>query len=162
MNIQILRPVNGGKDLYVIKDAKIRFKDFGGTSEKGNGGRSVTFLIDEDDKNLLESRGYTVHAWLDTRTNEYQYTIRLNVKMDPGNMAEITQRVGNNPESVYLDNESCGSLDRSTIVYCDVAWNYGTNKYTGKPVAYLKRMDVIIAPNIFGPGFEDYYQPVHD
>lgn len=166
MNILVRKPYNGGKDIFIIKDAKLKFKNFSGKQGKPdrnqNGSRTVNVVVDEEDKILLEGKGYTVNIWLNPKTNDYEYTVRLNIKMQPGNMAKIRQRVGNNPEFIYLDAISIDGLDGCVIAHADVAWSYGINHHTGKPVAYLNEMDVVIVPSIFAEDSDDYYIESHD
>ena len=82
--------------------------------------------------------------------------------MLPGNMAKIRQRVGTNPDFVYLDDTTIAGLDGCVIAQADVAWSYGINRNTGKPVAYLNEMDVVIVPSIFAQEAEDYYIESND
>ena len=163
MNIRVMRPYNGGKDIFVVKDAKLKFKNFSGKQGKNpNGSRTVNVVVDEADKKLLEGRGYTVNTWLNPNTNEYEYTVRLNIKMHPGNMAKIRQRVGNNPDFVMLNEVTIDGLDSCVIAHADVAWSYGINRNTGKPVAYLNEMDVVIVPSVLAADSTDYYIESND
>lgn len=163
MNIKVMRPYQGGRDIFMIRNAKLKFKNFSGKQGKNpNGSRTVNVVVDAEDKVLLEGRGYTVNAWLNPKTNEEEYTVRLNIKMLPGNMAKIRQRVGNNPNAVYLDDVTVEGLDSCIIYQCDVAWSYGVNRNTGKPVAYLNEMDVVIVPSVLGSDADDYYIESND
>ena len=51
MNFQVMRPYNGGKDIFMIKDAKLKFKNFSGKQGKNpNGSRTVNVVVDEEDE----------------------------------------------------------------------------------------------------------------
>ena len=163
MTIKVLRPINGGKDIYVLRDAKLKFKNFSG--KKGqypNGNRNVSVIIDEEDKAMLESKGYYVNDWVNPNTNEHEYTVRLNIKMLPGNTATVKQHVGNNPDYVLLTAETIESLDMCSIFKADVSWTYGFNKMNNRWSAYLHKLDAFIVPDEFAPDAGDYYIETYD
>lgn len=155
-----MRPQNGGRDVFVVTDAKLKYKNFSGKQGKFPGSRSVNVLVDADDKALLESRGLRVNERVNPHTNETEYTVRINVKMLPGNSPKIVQRTGNSNETTILDDVTVDALDQLSISNADIAWTYGFG--SGNPVAYLKEMQVTIVPSIFAPDANDYYMETND
>lgn len=160
MNIKIMRPANGGRDVYVVQNAKLKYKNFSGRQGKFPGNRSVNIQIDAEDKALLESKGLRVNERQNPHTQEIEYTIRINVKMLPGNAPKIMQFTGNNPNGLLLDDVTVDGLDNCTIAEADVAWTYGFG--SGNPVAYLKEMRVVIVPSVFAQDANDYYLETND
>lgn len=160
MNVKIKRPINGGRDVFVVQNAKLKYKNFSGRQGKFPGNRSVNIQIDAEDKEMLEKKGLTVHERMNPHTNEVEYTIRINVKMLPGNSPKIMQFTGNNPNYVLLDDVTVDGLDNCTISETDIAWTYGYG--SGKPVAYLKEMRVVIVPSVLAPDADDYYIDTND
>lgn len=158
--IKVMRPANGGRDVYVINDARLKYKNFSGKQGKYPGSRSVNVLIDEEDKNFMESKGLRVNERTNPHTNEVEYTIRINVKMLPGNSPKIVQRTGNSAQATILDEVTVDALDSVSISKANIAWTYGFG--TGNPVAYLKEMEVVIVPSIFAPDANDYYMETND
>lgn len=160
MKIKVMRPANGGRDVYVIQNAQLKYKNFSGKQGKFPGSRSVNVLVDSEDKEMMEAKGLRVNERVNPHTNEVEYTIRINVKMLPGNSPKITQRTGNSENFTILDEVTVEALDSVSISKADVAWTYGFG--TGNPVAYLKEMNVVIVPSIFAPDANDYYMETHD
>lgn len=158
--VKVLRPANGGRDVYVIQNAQLKYKNFSGKQGKFPGSRSVNVLIDAEDKAFMESKGLRVNERVNPHTNEVEYTVRINVKMMPGNSPKIAQRTGNSENVTFLDEVTVDALDSVSISTADVAWTYGFG--TGNPVAYLKEMNVVIVPSIFAPDANDYYMETHD
>lgn len=156
-----MRPTNGvGRDVFVVTNARLKFKNFSGKQGKFPGNRSVNIQIDADDKAMLEKRGLRVNERQNQHTGEVEYTVRINVKMLPGNSPKIMQFTGNNPNYVLLDDVTVDGLDNCTISEADVAWTYGFG--SGNPVAYLKEMRVVIVPSVFAPDANDYYVDTND
>lgn len=160
MKITVLRPANGGRDVYVVKGAQLKYKNFSGKQGKFPGSRSVNVLVDEEDKIMMEKKGLRVNERVNPHTQEVEYTIRINVKMLPGNSPKIIQTTGNSTNGTLLDEVTVGSLDSTSISKADIAWTYGFG--TGNPVAYLKEMNVVIVPSIFAPDANDYYMETND
>lgn len=160
MNIKIMRPSNGGRDVYVVKNARLKYKNFSGKQGKFPGNRSVNILVDAEDKALLESKGLKVNERLNPHTQEAEYTVRINIKMLPGNSPKIMQHTGNSANYALLDDVTIDGLDSCTIAEADVAWTYGFG--SGNPVAYLKEMNVVIVPSVFAPDANDYYVDTND
>lgn len=160
MKIKVMRPQNGGRDVYMIMGAQLKYKNFSGKQGKFPGSRSVNVLIDEDDKIFMENKGFRVNTRVNPHTNETEYTIRINVKMLPGNSPKIVQRTGNSAQATVLDEVTVDALDSVSISNADIAWTYGIG--TGTPVAYLKEMQVVIVPSIFSQDAEDYYMETTD
>lgn len=160
MNVKVMRPANGGRDVFVVKNAKLKYKNFSGKQGKFPGSRSVNILVDAEDKAFMESRGLKVNERTNPHTNEVEYTVRINVKMLPGNSPKIIQRTGNSDQYSILDEVTVDALDSVSISQADVAWTYGYG--SGNPVAYLKEMQVVIVPSIFAPDANDYYMETND
>lgn len=160
MKVHVLRPAKGGRDVYVVKNAQLKYKNFSGKQGKYPGSRSVNVLIDEEDKNFMEAKGLRVNERVNPHTNETEYTVRINVKMLPGNSPKIMQRTGNSTQVTALDEVTVDALDSVSISEADIAWTYGFG--TGNPVAYLKEMNVTIVPSIFAPDANDYYMETKD
>ena len=160
MKVHVLRPAKGGRYVYVVKNAQLKYKNFSGKQGKYPGSRSVNVLIDEEDKNFMEAKGLRVNERVNPHTNETEYTVRINVKMLPGNSPKIMQRTGNSTQVTALDEVTVDALDSVSISEADIAWTYGFG--TGNPVAYLKEMNVTIVPSIFAPDANDYYMETKD
>lgn len=161
MKVQVMRPKNGvGKDIFMVRGAVLKYKNFSGKNGKFPGTRSVNVLVDEDDKNMLLSKGLRVNERTNPHTNEVEYTVRLNVKYNPNGGPKIFQRTGNNEGGVMLDDVTVDGLDGVTISNADVAWTYSFG--SGNPVAYLREMQVTIVPSIFAPDANDYYMETND
>lgn len=160
MNIRVMRPQNGGKDVFVIDNAKLKYKNFSGKQGRFPGSRSVNILIDEEDKALLIKHGLKVNERQNPHTGEMECTVRINIKYNNGNGPKIAQRTGSNPDFVLLDEVTVDALDKCTISEAKIAWTYGFG--SGNPVAYLREMQVVIVPSIFAPDANDYYIETND
>lgn len=157
--VKILRPANGGRDVFVVNDAILKYKNFSGKQGKfpGPDNRTVNVVIDAEDKMLLESLGKVVNTWVNKKDGSEEYTVRIRVKMLPGNSPRIVQYVGNNPTPSILTAETVEALDKCPIAHANIAWTYSNANPAGKPTAYLKEMEATIVPSIFSSDASDYY-----
>lgn len=152
MNIKKFTPTKGGRDVYVIKEAKLIYKNFSGLKGKFPGSSSVNVVVDEEDAKRLEAWGLPCNA-RENPDGEVLYSIRLNVKFNvrPPEVVQLMPS-GNN---LILDEELIKKLDDLSIARANVAWTYGYG--SGKPVAYLNKLEVEIVPSIFSDDASDYY-----
>lgn len=153
MSIKKFTPTKGnGRDVYVLKDAKLIYKNFSGTRGKFPGSSSVNVVVSEEDAKKLGAWGLPCNC-RENPDGENQYSVRLNVKFNvrPPEVIQILPSGSN----LILDEELIKKLDDLSIASANVAWTYGYG--SGKPVAYLNKMEVSIVPSIFSDDASDYY-----